>query len=85
MANRAKSIVVAVAEDIDSFEKYGPRFEETHCETISEAKKRAKYLLTEDYRLVIEASSRLGYAQVVVDGECHSDYFGSPEPQGGQQ
>lgn len=73
---RSKTIVVAVAESVEDLERYGPRFEEMHCETVAEAKKRAKYLLTEEYQNVIEASQRLGYARVVVDGVCVADYFG---------
>lgn len=44
-------------------------------DTISEAKKRAKYYLSDDYQRVIESSEPIRYAQVVVDGQCVADYF----------
>lgn len=44
-------------------------------DTIGEAKKRAKYYLTDDYQRIIESSEPMRYAQVVVNGECVADYF----------
>lgn len=44
-------------------------------DTIAEAKKRAKYYLTDDYQQRIESSEPMRYAQVVVNGECVEDYF----------
>lgn len=44
-------------------------------DTIAEAKKRAKYYLTDEYQRQIESSAPMGYAQVVVNGECLYDYF----------
>ncbi len=44
-------------------------------DTIGEAKKRAKYYLTDEYQRQSEASSPLGYAQVVVNGNCVWDAF----------
>ena len=45
------------------------------CETIGEAKKLAKRMLSEEYRISAEASATMKYSQVVVDGECLYDYF----------
>ena len=45
------------------------------CETIKEAKAEAKRYLTEDYRILAEASETMRYSQVLVDGECLYDYF----------
>jgi hypothetical protein len=46
-------------------------------ETIALAKKYAKRVLTADFLRVIESSGLpFNYAQVIVNGECHSDYFG---------
>jgi hypothetical protein len=73
---KQKQILVLAAETQETFEAQGARFEETHCETVAEAKKRAKYLLTVEYQNVIEASAPLGYSQVVVNGECLYDFFG---------
>jgi hypothetical protein len=44
-------------------------------DTVAEAKKRAKYYLTDEYQRVIESSEPMRYAQVVVNGECRYDYF----------
>jgi len=45
------------------------------CDTIGEARKRAKHYLTDEYQRVIESSEPMGYAQVVVNDECLADYF----------
>lgn len=49
-------------------------------DTIGEAKKRAKHYLTDEYQRLVEMSEPLGYAQVVVDGECLYDYFRKVKP-----
>ena len=54
--------------DTDSFE--------IECQTIAEAKKRAKYHLTEDYMNMCEMSAPYGYSQVLVNGVCEYDFFG---------
>jgi hypothetical protein len=46
-----------------------------HCETIKEAKRLAKHLLTDEEMRAIEASEPNTYSQVCVDGECLYDYF----------
>jgi len=48
--------------------------EEEH-ETVAEAKRRARYVLTEEYRRNCESTSRLGYSQVLVNGDVVADYF----------
>ena len=47
------------------------------CETIKEAKERAKYYVSGDYEkyLGADAGEPMRYAQVVVDDEVHTDYF----------
>ncbi len=71
-----KRITVLAAETQETFNAQGPMFEETHCDTIKEAKARARYLLTEEYQHVIESSTRLGYSQVCINGDCLHDFFG---------
>lgn len=49
---------------------------DTSADTLAEAKSRARYCLTEEFRLSSEASRRLGYAQVLNQaGECVYDCF----------
>jgi hypothetical protein len=45
------------------------------ADTIAEAKRRAKYVLTDDFRRSAELSSPLGYSRIMADGECVYDYF----------
>lgn len=70
----SKTITVRAIRNIDDQER-GWDTEETRCDTIKEAKSRAKYFLTEEYRNASEASERLTYAQVVVDDVVMYDYF----------
>lgn len=73
-----KRIIVLAARTQDELDAKGADVEVRNgYDTIAEAKKRAKYFLTEEYRLVSEASERLGYSQVLVNGECVADYFGA--------
>ena len=44
-------------------------------DTIKEAKAKARHYLTDEYRRASEASFRLGYARVMVNGECVFDQF----------
>lgn len=44
-------------------------------DTLKEARKHAQYYVSEAFRVSSEASERLGYSAVYVDGECVSDYF----------
>lgn len=66
---------VLAARDIETLESRGADVEETHCETGVEARRRARYLLTEEYRIASECSERMGYSRVVANGECIADYF----------
>lgn len=70
-----RTIAVLAAESQTVLEHSGAAVS-FEFDTIREAKERAKYYLTEEYRVRSEASERLGYSQVVVDGECVADYFG---------
>jgi len=45
-----KQITVLAAADIDTLESKGADVEDICCETVASAKKRARYLLTEEYR-----------------------------------
>ena len=46
------------------------------ADTLQEAKARARYLLSDEYRRASEASTRLGYAHVInAASECVADYF----------
>lgn len=52
------------------------------CDTIAEAKRKAKYLLSDEEMQLVEASEPNRYAQVVVDGKCLYDYFRKEPKQG---
>ncbi len=45
------------------------------ADTLKEAKARAKYLLTSDFQISGEMSECLGYARVMLSGECVADFF----------
>jgi hypothetical protein len=45
------------------------------CDTIKEAKSRAKYVLTADFACSAELSCPLKYARIMADGQCLYDYF----------
>jgi hypothetical protein len=47
----------------------------TKCDTIKDAKNKARYYLTDYFQQSAELSEPLGYSQVVVNGECRYDYF----------
>lgn len=70
-----KRITILAAVNQEQLEHNGCDVEDTHCQTIAEAKKRAKYYLTEEYMHTSESTTMLGYAQVLVDGSCVADYF----------
>jgi hypothetical protein len=69
-----KQIIVLAAGSQERLDSNGADVEEKHCETLTEAKRRARYLLTEEYRIASECSERLGYARVLVNGKCIADY-----------
>ena len=45
------------------------------CGTLKEAKAKARHYLTDEYRRSSESRFRLGYARVLVNGECVFDEF----------
>jgi hypothetical protein len=69
-----KEIVVLAARTQDALEN-GADVEDTHCQTVAEAKERAKYYLTKMYMRASESTVQLGYSQVLVNGKCEYDYF----------
>ena len=71
-----KQITVLAAVDFDSLETKGADMEDTYCQTVAEAKKRARYFLTEEFMNRSESTVMLSYAQVKVNGICVADYFG---------
>jgi len=48
---------------------------DTYCDTIKEAKARARHFLSDEYQRLAEMSYPLGYARVLRDGECVADFF----------
>ena len=70
-----REITVLAALNQDSLETNGADVEQTNCETVKEAKIRARYYLTDDFMRVSESATRLTYAQVLINGECIYDYF----------
>lgn len=70
-----KQIVVIAAVSQEQLENDGCDVEQ-ECETVAEAKKRAKYYLTEEYMFSSESTTLLRYAQVKVNGEVRHDFFG---------
>lgn len=70
-----KQIVVLAAVSQEQLENDGCDVEQ-ECETIAEAKKRAKYYLTEEYMNVAESTTMLGYSVVKVNGVIEYDFFG---------
>jgi hypothetical protein len=44
-------------------------------DTLAEAKRKAKYYLTDEYQHVSESSQPNGYSQVLKDGEVIADYY----------
>ena len=71
---KEKTILVLAAPSLEDLEEKGADVEDRWCETVAEAKRRARYLTGEQsYRL--SEGHFLGYARVLVDGECVADYF----------
>lgn len=71
----SKTIIVVAAVSQERLENDGCDVDQ-ECDTIAQAKKRAKYYLTEEYMNVCESTTRLGYAQVKVNGVVQYDFFG---------
>lgn len=70
-----KIIKVLAARSQEQLENDGADVEQ-EFDTLKDARERAKYYLSETFRLTSEASERLGYSQVLVNDECVNDYFG---------
>ncbi len=68
------TITVLAAASRDALDSRGADVEELHCETVAQARKRARYLLSEEYRIASECSERLGYSRVLVNGICVTDF-----------
>jgi hypothetical protein len=67
--------LVQAADSQDALESLGSNVE-FEFDTLKEAKSRARYYLTEDYRRVCEAADVLGYSRVMnADGQCVADFF----------
>ena len=72
---KTKKITVVAAVSQERLENDGCDVYQ-ECETIAEAKKRAKYYLTEEHMNACESTTMLGYAQVKVNGVVKYDFFG---------
>jgi hypothetical protein len=70
-----KRITILAAVSLGDLCDNGAAVEDRDFDTLGDAKRRARYLLTEEYRRITESAECLGYAQVLVDGECVADYF----------
>jgi hypothetical protein len=55
----------------------------SEMDTIAEAKRRARYYLTDEHQALVESSEPMRYAQVVADGEIIADYFRRESKKGG--
>ena len=69
-----KRIVVVAAVSQQQLENDGCDVDQ-ECETIAQAKRRAKYYLTEEYMDACESTTLLGYAQIKVNGVVEYDFF----------
>jgi hypothetical protein len=72
----SKTIMAVGFQTFEDYEQQRGCVIDHECDTVKEAKARAKRFLTEEYRRNSEASARLAYSQVTVNGECVQDYFG---------
>lgn len=73
MKNKLILVIAAVSQE--RLESDGCDVEH-ECETIAQAKERARYYLTEEYMHSCESTTMLGYAQVRVNGHVRHDFFG---------
>jgi len=69
-----KQIKVLAASSQDSLLNDGAAIEQ-QFDTLKDARKHAQYYTSEAFRVASESSQRLGYSQVLVNGECVNDYF----------
>jgi hypothetical protein len=68
-------VTVLAAKSQEVLHTKGAEVEEKHY-MVDDAKRRARYLLTEDYRITSESSEKLGYSEVWLCGNCVVCYFG---------
>jgi hypothetical protein len=68
-----KTILVQAAATQTDMEDDGPALS-MECESISEAKKRAKYYLSEKFARAAEMKEPFGYSRIVVNGEIEYDF-----------
>jgi hypothetical protein len=73
--NNMKKITVLAAVSQEALERLGADVEDTHLDTLREAKARARYVLTDEFMRACESSQPLGYSQVRLNGEVVADYF----------
>jgi hypothetical protein len=69
-----KTITVQAAANLDSLDNDGAAIV-MEFDTVKDARKHAQYYTSEAFRVASESSERLGYARVLVNGECVNDYF----------
>lgn len=69
-----KQIIALAAVSQNQLENDGCDVDQ-ECETIAQAKRRAKYYLTGEYMRSCESTTMLGYAQVKVNGVVEYDFF----------
>lgn len=70
-----KTIIVLAATSQAALDADGAAVETT-CETVKEAKERARHYVSEAYARAAELNAPLGYARVLVDGENVFDIGG---------
>ncbi|MFZ1074776.1 MAG: hypothetical protein WAN50_00150 [Minisyncoccia bacterium] len=72
---KTRRIQVLAYTSFDTYEAGNGCDVEMEFDTLKEARVNAMYYLSEAYRVVSEASERLGYSRVLLNGECVNDYF----------
>ena len=70
-----KQITVLAATSQKDLENNGADMEDTQCLTILDAKRRARYFLTDEFMNRSESTVQLHYAQVLVDGQVRHDFY----------
>lgn len=72
---RYQKIVLESAETQERVEARECTVWEDYFDTMADAKRRAKYVISDDYKRSAELSQPLGYARIMGDGECVYDFF----------
>lgn len=70
-----KTITVLAFQSWQDFHNQSGAVAESTFDTLREARARARYYLTDAFQASGELAAPLHYSQVLVDGECVSDYF----------